>query len=260
MKYFILFLLIFAGCLFINIFAGSDNEFAETKSKVEDSPQDIKMLGDMIGIHVKNHKGESLGYIKDITIDTNTKEVNYAVLSYTRGNKLFAVPLSTLKYNNRNNNFILDMNYEILGSIEGFDTDNWPEYADPRLALGTDNYFQAEKSWSYTFARWEDIISKSDYDYKLTKLSDLLNYRIVSEKGDLIGYVNDLVLSNDNIIEYIAVFIWDSPYYDMPFKYEFIPYKELITDTNNSFRVKSGYFRHLYTDNYSEYKDPYSVI
>lgn len=260
MKYFILFVLIVASCLTINILTGSKNDLNNTESFPANSGYSTKMLGDMIRSNVKNYNGDNLGFIRDIVIDTKTNEVNYVVLSYTRDNKLFAVPLSALKYDSHNSRFILDMNYNILDHLEGFNVYNWPEYADPRLALGTEKFLEAEKSWAYTFSRWESIISGSNYDYKLTKLSDLLNYKIESENGDIIGYVNDLVLNDDNHIEYIAVFIWDSSFNDLPFKFEFIPFKELVTDTNNSFKVKSRYFRKLYTDNYSDYSDPYSMI
>lgn len=261
MKYFILFLLIAAAIyLPINIFMGSEDDIAVTKSYTPDRQFSIKMLGDMVGAGVNNYNGDKLGIIQDISIDTKTNEINYVVLSYKGGNKLFAVPLSTLEYDSQNKDFLLDMNYNILDHMEGFDENNWPDYADPRLALGTENYFEAEKSWAYTFTRWENIISQSSNHYTLTKLSDLLNYKLESENGEIIGYVNDLVLSGDNHIEYIAVFFWDSSLSDMPFRFEFIPFDELITDTDRTFKVKSSYFRELYTNNYSEYKNPYSII
>lgn len=260
MKYFILFLFIVAVYVAINIFTGSENNTTITKSYTPDTQYSVKMLGDMIGADVNNYNGDNLGFVQDIAIDTKTKEINYAVLSYTRGSKLFAVPLSALEHDSQNNSLILDMNYIILDQMEGFDENSWPDYADPRLALGTKNYFKSEKSWAHTFSSWENIISQSYYDYRLTKLSDLLNYKLESENGEIIGYVNDLVLSSNNHIEYVAVFFWDSSFSDMPFRFEFIPFKDLIPDTDKTFKVKSGYFRELYTDNYSEYKNPYSVI
>lgn len=262
MRYLILFILLIAGIYGINIIAGNQSKTALTSTLNTDSDNrySMKMLGDMINTDVINLNGDKLGFIQDIVIDTKTKDVSYAVLSYPRGSKLFAVPISALEYNGQKKSLVLDMNYEILDSIDGFDKNNWPEYADTRLTLGTDNYFQDEKSWEPTISRWESIISDSNYKFRLTRLSDLLNYKIESEKGELIGYVNDVILSRDNHIEYVAVFIWDNSLYDIPFKYEFIPFKELRTNKDNSFRVNSSYYKELYTDNYTDCNSPYSLI
>ena len=263
MRYFILFILLIAGIYGINILAGNQGRTSlrSTYNTESENNYSMKMLGDMINADVTSRNGNKLGFIQDIVIDTKTKVVSYAVLSYKRGSKLFAVPINALQYNDQNKSLVLDMNYEILDSIDGFDKNNWPEFADTRLALGTDNYFQEQKSWEPTISRWESIISGANYKFRLTRLSDLLNYKIESEKGDLIGYVNDVILSRDNHIEYVAVFIWDNSLYDVPFKYEFIPFKELKAEKDNSFRVKSSYYKELYTDNYTDYcNGPYSLI
>ena len=56
----------------------------------------------LIGNDVYNGKGEDLGDIKEIMLDTRTGRVAYAVLSFGgflgMGEKLFAVPWSCLLY------------------------------------------------------------------------------------------------------------------------------------------------------------------
>ncbi len=259
MKYFILFIFIVVSCLSIEIYTNT-GDVQKTRSYDLKPPYNVKMLGDFIKTDVRNYKGTRLGFIQDITIDTKTKEVNYAVLSYNRKNKLFAVPMSALEYDVENDYFLLDMDHSILDHLEGFNEADWPEHADPRLALGTTNYYETEKSWAYTFSKWNDIISTSNYDFELTKLSDLLNYKIESENGEIIGYVNDFVLNKENQIEFIAVFIWDNSVYDIPFKFDFIPFKQLVTENDRSFKVKSRYLKELYTVNYAEYDGLESII
>ena len=89
----------------------------------------------LIGNDVYNLQDEDLGDIKEIMLDMESGEVSYAVLSCGGflgiGDKLFAVPWSTLKLDTENKRFILDVDKEKLESAPGFDKDDWPDMADP---------------------------------------------------------------------------------------------------------------------------------
>lgn len=88
----------------------------------------------IIGDSVKNTKGEDLGKIEELMIDTTDGEVNYAVISFGgflgMGDKLFAVPLEQMSLNTEKKCLILDVPKEKLEKAPGFDKDNWPSSAD----------------------------------------------------------------------------------------------------------------------------------
>ena len=86
------------------------------------------------GTNVTNPKGENLGTIKDLMIDTQNGTVNYAVLSYGGflglGDKLFAVPFEAFSVNETTETFVLSVSQDVLKSAPGFDKNNWPKTSD----------------------------------------------------------------------------------------------------------------------------------
>lgn len=97
------------------------------------------------GNDVKNAKGEDLGNIKDVMICTATNEVEYYVLSFGGilglGDKLFAIPPEALTLNTEDDCFVLNVDKERLKNAEGFDKDNWPNFADPTFKQSVYDYY-----------------------------------------------------------------------------------------------------------------------
>lgn len=89
------------------------------------------------GDSVKNHKGESLGDLKDIMLDTANGKIAYGVLSFGgilgMGEKLFAVPWDALTVDGDNKQLLLKVEKEKLKDAPGFDADHWPNFADPQF-------------------------------------------------------------------------------------------------------------------------------
>lgn len=83
---------------------------------------------------VRNRKGEELGEIKDIMIDTESGQVRYYVLSFGgfmgMGDKYFAVPPQAISVDAENECLILSIEKERLESAPGFDKEDWPNMAD----------------------------------------------------------------------------------------------------------------------------------
>jgi sporulation protein YlmC with PRC-barrel domain len=96
---------------------------------------------------VYNPKGEKLGSIKELMLDIENGKVSYAVLSFggflSLGEKLFAVPWSALKVDTKNKRLVMDTNEERLKNAPGFDTDNWPDMADPTWEKSVHAYFSS---------------------------------------------------------------------------------------------------------------------
>lgn len=88
----------------------------------------------IIGDSVKNSKGEDLGKIEELMIDTTNGVVTYAVVSFGgflgMGDKLFAIPLQQMSLNTEKKCLILDVPKEKLENAPGFDKDKWPSAAD----------------------------------------------------------------------------------------------------------------------------------
>lgn len=107
--------------------------------------------GTLTGDEVKNSAGESLGTIKDIMLDVDSGRIAYAVLSYGGflglGDKLFAVPWSSLQLNAADHSFLLDVDEEVLRTAEGFDKNNWPDMTDQSWGERTYRHYGADPYW-----------------------------------------------------------------------------------------------------------------
>lgn len=99
----------------------------------------------LIGTDVFNQKGEDLGNLKEIMLDTHSGNVCYAVLSFGgflgMGDKLFAVPWSALTLDTTNQRFVLDVELDRFKNAPGFDKDHWPNMADDSWAQSIHSYW-----------------------------------------------------------------------------------------------------------------------
>lgn len=93
--------------------------------------QQMSRATKIIGRDVKNTKGENLGDIKDLVVDPQSGRVVYAVVSFGgvlgMGSKLFAIPMSVLRWSADKDDYILDMDKETLKKAPGFDKKHWPD-------------------------------------------------------------------------------------------------------------------------------------
>ena len=87
----------------------------------------------LIGNKILSPNGEELGNLKDLMIDLDEGQVNYAVLSFGGfmglGDKLFAIPWDALIINPDSQTLILNINKDQLKDAPGFNKDAWPDDA-----------------------------------------------------------------------------------------------------------------------------------
>ncbi|MCK9306340.1 MAG: PRC-barrel domain-containing protein [Methanoculleus sp.] len=106
---------------------------------------------DLADYSVRNPRGEDLGTIKDIVIDTGEGCIAYAALSFGGimglGDKLFAVPWEALRYNATDDSFVLDVPKERLENAPGFDKDNWPTTAEREWLTGMYSHYGYAPYW-----------------------------------------------------------------------------------------------------------------
>ncbi len=105
----------------------------------------------IIGTKVVNPKGESLGEIKEVTIDPRTGRVAYSVVSFggflSMGQKLFAIPFGAFDYNVLNNQYFLDVPKDRLKAAPGFDADHWPSMSDEKWNRELHRYYDSSPYW-----------------------------------------------------------------------------------------------------------------
>ena len=105
----------------------------------------------IIGTDVVNPKGDNLGDIKEVVIDPRTGKVAYAVISFggflSMGEKLFAIPFSALRYDQAENEYVLDVTKERLEAAPGFDPDVWPSMADEKWNRDIYKYYERQPYW-----------------------------------------------------------------------------------------------------------------
>ena len=99
----------------------------------------------LIGDHVHNLSNEHLGEIKEIMLDMRSGKIAYVVMSsggvLSIGEKLFAVPWEALTLDTVNKRFTMDLPKERIENAPGFDTDHWPDMANPQWKQDIHSYY-----------------------------------------------------------------------------------------------------------------------
>ena len=99
----------------------------------------------LTGDRVRNRAGEDLGKIEEIMIDIPSGRVAYAVIAFGGvmgiGEKLFAVPWGALTVDEEEHVFFLDTDRRRMEESPGFDSNHWPDMADPAWAAEADEVF-----------------------------------------------------------------------------------------------------------------------
>lgn len=119
-------------------------------------------VSQLMGLNLQNSRGESVGEIKDIVLDSKSGKVNYAVVTYGgflgMGNKLFAVPFEAFKVqvdpdevgdddiDSDDYVMVLDVTQQQLEGQRGFDEDNWPNMADKQWAADLDKRYNVNRN------------------------------------------------------------------------------------------------------------------
>lgn len=105
----------------------------------------IMAANTLTGNKVVNESGEDLGTLKHIMLDVVGGTIPYAVLSFGGvlglGDKLFAVPWSSLALDVDNERFVLNIAKDRLQGAPGFDKNDWPDMADDRWRTEVSGYY-----------------------------------------------------------------------------------------------------------------------
>ena len=98
-----------------------------------------------------NLAGEDIGEIEELALDLESGQITYAILSFGAflgiggvGDKLFAVPWVSLRYDEEGKVFVMKVNKELLEKAPGFDKENWPDLSDPTARSQIYAFYGAE--------------------------------------------------------------------------------------------------------------------
>jgi sporulation protein YlmC with PRC-barrel domain len=105
----------------------------------------------LVGSDVKNLRGEDLGSVKDIMIDTKTGKVSYLVVAFGGfmgiGDKYIAVPMEAISFDPGNSKIILlDENKDRLENAPGFNKETWPDHPQKEFIDEVYQFFGYGKS------------------------------------------------------------------------------------------------------------------
>jgi sporulation protein YlmC with PRC-barrel domain len=111
----------------------------------------VRVTEDVVGKKVVNLGGEDVGEIQEVVIDSAAGRVTYAVMSFGGflgiGDKLFAVPWVSLKYDRSDDVFVMNADRDLLKNAPGFDKDNWPDMSDPTRLSEIYKYYGSKPYW-----------------------------------------------------------------------------------------------------------------
>ena len=111
----------------------------------------VRVTEDVVGKKVVNLEGEDIGEIHEVMIESITGSVTYAVMSFGGflgiGDKLFAVPWVSLRYDRGDDVFVMNADRDLLKNAPGFDKDDWPDMSDPTRLSEIYKYYGSEPYW-----------------------------------------------------------------------------------------------------------------
>jgi len=99
----------------------------------------VLKASELIGMKVQGTDGKNLGKIRDLVIDPEYGDIEYAVLDFGGflgiGDKYFAVPWDALQKTENGKKIALDTTKRDLKKAPGFDKNNWPDLSDQQQTV-----------------------------------------------------------------------------------------------------------------------------
>ena len=121
-----------SACLVIAMSMETLPTYAKDQSGVLKASELMKMK-------VEGTDGKSLGHIRDLVIDPEDGDVDYAVLDFGGivgiGDKYFAVPWEALQLDLSKKKIMLDVSKKDLKQAPGFDKNNWPNLSEQKVFI-----------------------------------------------------------------------------------------------------------------------------
>lgn len=130
------------------------NRAGQLGSLDETAPGGMVRASQLIGMNIYNNQEESVGEINDLVINSQTGRVEYAAVTYGGflglGDKMYAVPFQAFSTKADADDpddpyLMLNVTQEQLEGSEGFDQDNWPNFADRNFTSQVDKRYGVDR-------------------------------------------------------------------------------------------------------------------
>lgn len=181
----------------------------------------LRRVEDVVGSKIRNAEGKDLGEVEELVVDVNSGDIRYAVVSYGGfldiGDKLFAVPMKAMSLNQNEDGdafFVVDMNQEKLENSEGFDDDNWPNFADQKFTSTVDQTYgiesnqqqaSAQKAALYKLSTFEGVNVRDKANKELGEVEWILIDPQAAKVSHLGLDLEDELQNNENDDAYVLV-------------------------------------------------------
>jgi sporulation protein YlmC with PRC-barrel domain len=108
----------------------------------------------LTGMDIVNSRGQDVGEVHDVVLDGETGRLRYLAVTYGGflgiGDKLFAVPYEAFRFQVDPDDaddyvFVLDVTKQQMEGAQGFDQDNWPNFADKTFTGDLDRRYRIER-------------------------------------------------------------------------------------------------------------------
>jgi len=103
------------------------------------------------GTNMYNTAGESLGEIEDVMIDKQSGRIAYAVMSFGGflgiGERYHPLPWSTLKYDTRQNGYVVGLTKEQLEKAPTYAEGETPAWGDRAYEKRIHDYYRTDPYW-----------------------------------------------------------------------------------------------------------------
>jgi sporulation protein YlmC with PRC-barrel domain len=145
------------------------------------------------------------------------------------GEKLFAIPWSSLDLRTDAKHFVLAIDKERLKNAEGFDKEHWPNICNERWATTTNKYFGQPPYWDITGDDLKNMDESTGATDNLSarqrwcrpasswqKASDLIGKDVLNRQNSDIGDVSDIAIDPDTGRMLYAIVSYGGKYVAVP--------------------------------------------
>lgn len=177
--------------------AQRDNERGSTAAPTT-STRDVR-LSRLIGMEVRNPRGEDIGEIQDLVVDVNNQRVHYAVLAFGgflgMGEKLFAYPMRLFRQSADRDRLVLNVSREQLREWPSFERNRWPDWSEDRYRSEVERYHGGGA-----------VQVQPRANMRLVRASDLIDRDIDDPRGRDAGEIEDIVVNlRDGSLRYVVM-------------------------------------------------------
>ncbi|RJP26810.1 MAG: PRC-barrel domain containing protein [Candidatus Abyssobacteria bacterium SURF_5] len=221
-------------------FAAGGDIGGASPSAMKGSSQDSFVMSNLVGKSVTNQQNEQLGTVENLVIGENGR-VSYIIMSPAQGiaekDQFVAIPWSAANPRMQQDKVFLNLSQSQLRNAPTFARSDWSQLQNPQWQQRVNAYFRqnqrqreiepgmreqelergtmdSQKSGSRTNFHMRNIAAspragRGDFtripSSENARLEDLIGQRVVSQQGQNLGTVEDLVLSENGQIRYIIL-------------------------------------------------------